>query len=99
MEHPFAGALEFAQKELRDFSEQEHYREKLQDCMALLAYEEPETSPMFSLLSMDHRQSVADALNCAILAHANLPSYTSMERLLQHTTVVRQNLNQELGKV
>ncbi len=35
--------------------------------MALLAYEEPETSPMFSLLSMDHRQSVADALNCAIL--------------------------------
>ncbi len=39
----------------------------LQDCMALLAYEEPETSPMFSLLSMDHRQSVADALNCAIL--------------------------------
>jgi hypothetical protein len=71
----------------------------LQDCMALLAYEEPETSPMFSLLSMDHRQSVADALNCAILAHANLPSYTSMERLLQHTTVVRQYLNQELGKV
>jgi len=32
-------------------------------------------------------------------AHANLPSYTSMERLLQHTTVVRQRLYQELGKV
>jgi len=34
-----------------------------------------------------------------ITAHANLPDYTSMERLLQHTTVVRQRLHQELGKV
>lgn len=32
-------------------------------------------------------------------AHANLPSYTSMEKLLQHTTVVSQRLHQELGKV
>jgi hypothetical protein len=94
-----AGALEFAQKELRPFGKQDCYREKLQDCIALLAYEEPEKSPMFFLLSMDHRQSVADSLNRAILAHAHLPSYTSMERLLQHTTVVRQRLNQELGKV
>lgn len=39
----------------------------MQDCIALLAYEEPEKSPMFFLLSMDHRQSVADSLNCAIL--------------------------------
>ncbi|CAM6115219.1 unnamed protein product [Calypogeia fissa] len=53
--------------------------EALQDCMALLAYEDPETSPFFSLLSMDHRQSIADALKCAVLVHANLPSLTSME--------------------
>jgi len=39
----------------------------MQDCIALLAYEEPEKSPMFFLLSMDHRQSVADSLNRAIL--------------------------------
>lgn len=34
-----------------------------------------------------------------MLVHANLPSYTSMERLIQHITVVRQRLHQELGKV
>lgn len=38
-----------------------------QDYVALLAYEKPETSPMFNLLTMDHRQSVADSLNCAVL--------------------------------
>lgn len=35
--------------------------------MALLAYEEPEKSPMFHLLSKDYRQQVADSLNRAIL--------------------------------
>ncbi|XP_024396245.1 uncharacterized protein [Physcomitrium patens] len=94
-----ASALEFAQKELRPFGKLlERCLDKLQDCMALLAYDDPETSPMFHYLSLEYRHSVADALNSAVLAHANLPSYTSMERLLQHTTVVRQRLNQELGK-
>lgn len=112
--------------------------------MALLAYEEPEKSPMFHLLSPEYRQNVADGLNRAILgmiftshlltrliflciyvlisslllvsslygsrpnltsslwlmsAHANLPSYSSMERLIQQATVVRQFLHQEAGKV
>ena len=31
--------------------------------------------------------------------HANLPSYTSVERLIQQTTVVRQWLHKQLGKV
>lgn len=35
--------------------------------MALLAYEEPEKSPMFHLLSLEYRQSVAENLNRAIL--------------------------------
>lgn len=35
--------------------------------MALLAYEEPEKSPMFRLLSLEYRQSVVDSLNRAIL--------------------------------
>ncbi|KAL0314640.1 UNVERIFIED_CONTAM: putative GTP-binding protein OBGC2 [Sesamum angustifolium] len=39
----------------------------MQDFMALLAYEEPEKSPMFHLLSSEHRQHVADSLNRAIL--------------------------------
>lgn len=38
-----------------------------QDFMALLAYEEPEKSPMFHLLSFEYRQHVTDNLNRAIL--------------------------------
>lgn len=39
----------------------------LQDFMALLAYEEPEKSPMFHLLGLEYREHVADNLNRAIL--------------------------------
>ncbi|XP_077210550.1 lisH and RanBPM domains containing protein [Tasmannia lanceolata] len=91
-------ALEFAQTKLTPFGKVHKYVEKLEDFMALLAYEEPEKSPMFHLLSLEYRQNVADSLNRAILAHANLPSYSSMERLIQQSTVVRQCLHQEQGK-
>lgn len=92
-------ALEFAQQMLTPFGKLQRYVEKLEDFMALLAYEEPEKSPMFHLLSLDYRQNVAETLNRAILAHANLPSHSLMERLLQQATLVRQHLHQELGKV
>ncbi|WRX30431.1 CTLH/CRA C-terminal to LisH motif domain - like 6 [Theobroma cacao] len=117
-------ALEFAQTKLAPFDKEQKYVEKLEDFMALLAYEEPEKSPMFHLLSLEYRQHVAESLNRAILglliliatsctrlpfrmlcrfflwlsavySHANHPSYTAMERLIQQTTVVRQCLNQE----
>ncbi|KAL6316446.1 hypothetical protein AAG906_018149 [Vitis piasezkii] len=91
-------ALEFAQTKLTPFGKVQNYVEKLEDFMTLLAYEEPEKSPMFHLLSLEYRQQVADSLNRALLAHANLPSCSAMERLIQQTTVVRQCLNQELSK-
>nr|XP_010933002.1 glucose-induced degradation protein 8 homolog isoform X1 [Elaeis guineensis] len=91
-------ALEFAQTKLTPLGRVHKYVQKLEDLMALLAYEEPEKSPMFHLLSSDYRQNIADCLNQAILAHANLPSYSSMERLIQQATVVRQFLHQELSK-
>eukprot|EP00252_Welwitschia_mirabilis_P018038 TRINITY_DN40208_c0_g1_i1.p1 TRINITY_DN40208_c0_g1~~TRINITY_DN40208_c0_g1_i1.p1 ORF type:complete len:216 (+),score=31.13 TRINITY_DN40208_c0_g1_i1:294-941(+) len=91
-------ALEFAQNELSQFGRQDKYREKLADCMTLLVYEDPEKSPMFYFLSPDYRQGIADSLNRAILANANLPSYTSIERIIQQVTVVRQWLHQELGQ-
>ncbi|XP_031488953.1 uncharacterized protein LOC116256682 isoform X2 [Nymphaea colorata] len=91
-------ALEFAQTKLTPFGKVQKFVEKLEDFMALLAYEEPEKSPMFHLLSREYRQNVADSLNQAILAYSNLPSYPSLERLIQQTAVVRQCLSQELGK-
>ncbi|KAL0325822.1 UNVERIFIED_CONTAM: Glucose-induced degradation protein 8 [Sesamum radiatum] len=95
----FDEALGFAQSKFTPFGKEQKYVEKLEDFMALLAYEEPEKSPMFHLLSSEHRQHVADSLNRAILAHTKLPSYSEMERLIQQTTVVRQCLSQEFGKV
>ncbi|KAL3505342.1 hypothetical protein ACH5RR_035183 [Cinchona calisaya] len=91
-------ALEFAQSKLTPFGKVQKYLKKLEDFIALLAYEEPEKSPMFHLLSSEYRQHVADSLNRAILAHAKLPSYSALERLIQQTTVVRQCLTQECGK-
>ncbi|KAK1554861.1 hypothetical protein Q3G72_018450 [Acer saccharum] len=91
-------ALEFAQTKLTPFGKLQKYVQKLEDFMALLAYEEPEKSPMFHLLSLEYRQKVVDSLNRAILAHANRPSYAAMERLVQQTTAVKQCLSEELGK-
>ncbi|KAL9263667.1 Glucose-induced degradation protein 8-like protein [Drosera capensis] len=91
-------AVEFAQKVLTPFGMMESFLEKLEDFMALLAYEEPEKSPMFHLVGLDYRQQIADNLNQAILAHASLPSRSSLERLIQQTLVVGQVLNQEQSK-
>ncbi|XP_019251337.1 PREDICTED: glucose-induced degradation protein 8 homolog, partial [Nicotiana attenuata] len=91
-------ALEFAQTKLAPFGKVQKYVEKLEDFMALLAYNEPEKSPMFHLLSWEYRQQVSDSLNRAILANSNLPSYSAVERLIQQTTVVRQCLSQESSK-
>ncbi|KAL6207513.1 hypothetical protein ACLB2K_018471 [Fragaria x ananassa] len=91
-------ALEFAQTNLTPFGKVEKYVAKLEDFMALLAYEDPDKSPMFHLLSKDYRQQVADSLNRAILAHSNLPSYTAMERLIQQTTAVRQSISEDNAK-
>ncbi|XP_030476387.1 uncharacterized protein LOC115693506 [Syzygium oleosum] len=91
-------ALEFAQSKLAPFGKVQKYVVKLEDFMALLAYEEPEKSPMFHLLSLDYRQHVADSLNRAILAHANQPSHSTLERLIKQMMVVRQLLSQEHGQ-
>lgn len=91
-------ALEFAKTSLAPFGNFQKYVGKLEDVIALLAYEDPEKSPMFYLLSSEYRQQVADDLNRTILEHANHPSYTPMERLLQQVTVARQYLTEENGK-
>lgn len=91
-------ALEFARSKLTPFGVVNKYVPKLQDVVALLAYEEPLKSPMFHLLSLEYRQHVADNLNRAILGCTDVPGYSALERLMQQTTVVRQQLNQEFGK-
>ncbi|KAK7382989.1 hypothetical protein VNO78_28654 [Psophocarpus tetragonolobus] len=106
----WAEALEFAQTKLGPFGNELKYREKIEDFMSLLAYENPMESPMFHLISLDYRQQVADSLNQTILsrltllyslylisAYFNCPSHTAMERLIQQTSVVRQCLSLEVS--
>ncbi|KAJ8772706.1 hypothetical protein K2173_027883 [Erythroxylum novogranatense] len=92
-------ALEFAQTKFTPFEKDQRYVAKLGDFLALLAYDQPEKSPMFHLLSLEYRKQVVDNLNRAILAYENLPSYTAMERLIQQTTLVTQCLNEDHGEV
>ncbi|KAJ0923492.1 putative transcription factor interactor and regulator LisH family [Helianthus annuus] len=91
-------ALNFGQAKLAPFGKVQKYVGKLEDFMGLLAYVEPEKSPMFHLLSLEYRQHVVDNLNRAILAHAYMPSFSKLERIIQQATVVRQCLSEELGK-
>lgn len=56
--------------------------------MALLAYEEPEKSPMFHLLSKDYRQQVADSLNRAILGLLPTQVHAFVERSLNYSSLL-----------
>ena len=51
--------------------------------MALLAYEEPEKSPLFDYLTTDYRQRIADALNSAVLGMCPVSSVEVCQRQLQ----------------
>ncbi|GAQ85008.1 hypothetical protein KFL_002170020 [Klebsormidium nitens] len=89
------GALHFAREQLKPFGKQERFVERLQDCMALLAYEEPEKSPMFDLLEDVYRERVAELLNGALLAHWHMPAQASVEKLIRQAVVVRKVMHQE----
>jgi len=61
-------ALAFAQTVLAELGTQNNdYLEELEKAMALLAYDEPETSPFSDLLNLSQRQLVASELNAAVL--------------------------------
>ena len=64
----------------------------LQDCLALLAYERPQDSPMAYLLHFSQREVVADAVNAFVLeTNSDLPEnrkppQSALEKLLRQLT-------------
>ncbi|XP_047257474.1 glucose-induced degradation protein 8-B homolog [Capsicum annuum] len=76
-------AMKFAQVKLSPFGKVEKHLKKLEDFIALLAYNEPKKSPMFHLLSLEYREQVVDSLNRAILENSNLLNYSAVKRLMQ----------------
>ncbi|ODN06316.1 Glucose-induced degradation protein 8 [Orchesella cincta] len=62
------GALKFAQEHLADQGEENsQVLEELERTLALLAFEDPESSPFGDLLALSHRQKVASEFNIAFL--------------------------------
>ncbi|KAG5517880.1 hypothetical protein PMAC_000335 [Pneumocystis sp. 'macacae'] len=81
------------QEEYRDDNRSD-VRKTLEDTFSLLAYSDPKNSSVSYLLDEDVRQVVAEELNKAILVFLGKSSRSSLERLIQYTSVV---VN-ELGK-
>ncbi|CAM6100520.1 unnamed protein product [Calypogeia fissa] len=78
----------------------------LHDCLALLAYEHPEKSPVSYLLHVAQREAVADAVNAVVLAtnpsNHGKPPQSALEKLLRQLTaclVEKRQLNGGQGEI
>ena len=75
----------------------------MQDIVALLAYSEPESSPVGMLMSQSQRDSLAIQLNAAIMTYQNLSlsSVPALETLLKQLTLVQSLLpaSSDIAKV
>jgi glucose-induced degradation protein 8 len=69
--------------------------ETLQDIISLIAYPTPSSSPLKHYLSQERRETVASSLNDFIVAKSGGNRWTSLERLVQQATIVREKLNLE----
>ncbi|KND03907.1 uncharacterized protein SPPG_01359 [Spizellomyces punctatus DAOM BR117] len=88
-------ALAFAQEELGKFIfHGPQYLTALNRIIALIAYADPETSPVAEFLSQKRREEVATMLNSYILSYHSLPPTTTMERIVRQATVVREALGE-----
>ena len=58
----------------------------VQNCLALLAYEDPLVSPVSYLLGANQREAVADTVNAAVLRSQDEPQQSVLEKLLRQLT-------------
>ncbi|ESO97693.1 hypothetical protein LOTGIDRAFT_152785 [Lottia gigantea] len=76
-------ALEYAQVHLAErVEENPEVLTELERTLALLAFEDPESSPFNELLHPSHRQKVASELNAAILESDATPKLANLLKLL-----------------
>ncbi|XP_064602450.1 glucose-induced degradation protein 8 homolog [Liolophura sinensis] len=82
-ERNIEGALEFAQTHLAERGEENpEILNELERTLALLAFEEPESSPFGELLHPSQRQKVASEVNAAILDEEATPKLANLLKLL-----------------
>ncbi|KAK1228385.1 hypothetical protein PQX77_008522 [Marasmius sp. AFHP31] len=65
--------------------ENERYMKELTNVVGLIAYPVPETSPIASYLTQEHREALAEQIDSAILRHLDLTVVSRLELLLRKT--------------
>jgi len=65
-----------------DYGENSQHDKMLQDAFSLLAYSDPKTSPLASLLEPSQREAVSSAVNSAILEAHDMPRHPALEVLV-----------------
>ncbi|KHN32477.1 ran-binding protein M homolog isoform X2 [Glycine soja] len=100
-------AVKYGRMELSSFYDLPVFKDLVQDCVALLAYERPLESSVGYLLKDSQREVVADTVNAMILStNLNMKDskhclHSYLERLLRQLTaccLVRRSLNGEQGE-
>ena len=100
-------AVKYGRMELSSFYDLPVFKDLVQDCVALLAYERPLESSVGYLLKDSQREVVADTVNAMILsANPNMKDskhclHSYLERLLRQLTACcleRRSLNGEQGE-
>ena len=62
--------------------------DNLQDLIALIAYQEPEKSPMGNLMLLERRELIAESVNCALMRAQGENPAPQLEHLIRQLTVV-----------
>lgn len=70
-------------------------QQQLHDAFSLLAYSEPQSSPVGHLLRSDEREPVSAALNSAILEEQGLPTRPPLELAFAHIHQCMQTMSKE----
>lgn len=89
-----ASALNYAQALFAQASalpraiERQHYLKELENVSGLMAYHDPETSPVRRFLDPSRRAELADRLDAAILRALGRDPMPAIERIARQTTVV-----------
>lgn len=91
-------ALSFAQQTIAPFAKQHpDGLSLLQGYLPLLAYHEPELSPLFELVDGKKREELAEALNGSVFGHLREKSGETqyeLERLMQQLTMVMRRIRE-----
>ncbi|KAM7266709.1 hypothetical protein ACFE04_004606 [Oxalis oulophora] len=100
-------AVDYGRRELAKYFGSPHYNDLVQDCVALLAYEQPKESSVGYLLQDSQREIVADTVNAMILStNPNVKGlrdclHSYLESLLRQLTACsleRRSLNGDQGE-